>query len=113
MRAPLLAFLAASSAAAFTMQQPVRVADTALNMDRRAAMAGLAGMVVGPAMASAKPASTFFWDDQIETVFEEAQMPTGGKLDLNAAFVVSRSAIGYCGAFCGMNSELIPSLHLI
>lgn len=38
--------------------------------------------------AEAKPASTFFFDEKIETVHEPSQMPTNGKFDLNAAFVV-------------------------
>ena len=33
--------------------------------------------------------STWFFDDKIEQVREESQMPTGGKLDLNNAAVVS------------------------
>lgn len=49
------------------------------------------GAILGctPGLASAKAASTFFYDDQIENVREESQMYTGGKLDLNSAFVVS------------------------
>ena len=51
-----------------------------------AAMASLFGL---PQTANAKAASTFFLDETIETVREPSQMYTGGKLDLNAAFVVS------------------------
>lgn len=93
MRRFLLAALLASSANAFTLVQPTTRADTALSatMDRRSVMAGLAASIVTttmtPGVASAGPASTFFWDDQIENVREEAQMHTGGKIDLNAAFV--------------------------
>lgn len=45
---------------------------------------------VGPkenVVAHAKAASTFFYDETIETVQEPAQMPTGDKVDLNSAFV--------------------------
>ena len=45
-------------------------------------------LLATPAIANAKPASTFFYDDKIEFVKEESQMYTGGKLDLNSAFVV-------------------------
>ena len=33
-------------------------------------------------------ASTWFFDEHIEDVQEEAQMPTGDKIDLNSAIVV-------------------------
>ena len=45
--------------------------------------------MAAPAIANAKPASTWFFDEHIEDVKEEAQMRTNGKLDINAAFVVS------------------------
>ena len=35
--------------------------------------------------------STFFFDENIEKVREESQMPTGGKVDLNNAAVVSEA----------------------
>ena len=44
--------------------------------------------ISAPQQAQAKAASTFFFDEKIETVMEPAQMATGDKLDLNAAFVV-------------------------
>lgn len=64
---------------------------TALNVRRRDILlsAGIAGLVLLPTNdATAKPASTFFYDEKIEFVKEESQMPTGGKIDLNSAFVV-------------------------
>lgn len=76
------------------MQQVPR-SEMALSMDRRQMIAtGIATVIAGPSMAQAKPASTWFFDENIENVKEEAQMKTSGKLDINAAFVVS------CYYFC-------------
>ena len=65
---------------------------TELDMERRhfcaAATLGFLGGL--PPIANAKPASTWFWDEQIENVHEPAQQATDGRLDLNSAFVVSR-----------------------
>lgn len=64
---------------------------TFLEMERRAfhqaVLTTLGGILAVPAMASAKAASTFFFDDDL--VQEPAQQYTGGKMDVNAAFVVS------------------------
>jgi hypothetical protein len=51
------------------------------------AISGLVGFVAAPHPATAK-GSTFFYDEKIEFVKEESQMPTNGKVDLNSAFVV-------------------------
>ncbi|CAB9499103.1 12 kDa extrinsic protein [Seminavis robusta] len=75
------------SASAFVVPQSVRPLETALAMDRREVLAGVAGLIAMPAIANAKPASTWFFDEHIEDVREESQMATGGKLDINAAFV--------------------------
>jgi hypothetical protein len=63
---------------------------TQLNLERRNLLAGIFGVVVAPAIANAK-GSTWFYDQMIETEQEPAQMYTGGKVDLNAAMVVSKS----------------------
>mmetsp|Transcript_36441 Transcript_36441/g.75843 ORF Transcript_36441/g.75843 Transcript_36441/m.75843 type:complete len:159 (-) Transcript_36441:832-1308(-) len=62
---------------------------TELQMERRDLLAaGALGLILAaPKVAEAKPASTFFFDEHIETVREEAQLATGGRLDLNSAFV--------------------------
>jgi hypothetical protein len=78
---------------AFTARLTHRPAvDTSLAMERRefheALLTILGGVLAVPTVASAKPASTFFFDD--ESVQEPAQQSTGGKVDVNAAFVVSR-----------------------
>lgn len=68
-------------------------------MDRRDFVLGVATGVVAaaavgmPAVASAKPASTWFYDDS-ETR-EPSQQATDGRLDLNSAFVVSAHIIIY------------------
>ena len=59
-------------------------------MDRRQVIAAGISLIAGPAIANAKPSSTWFFDENIENVREESQMRTGGKLDINAAFVVSQ-----------------------
>eukprot|EP00977_Amphora_coffeiformis_P007189 scaffold1564_cov174-Amphora_coffeaeformis.AAC.27 len=60
---------------------------TELDMNRRhfcaAAALGFLGSL--PAVANAKPASTWFWDEQMENVYESAQQATDGRLDLNSA----------------------------
>ena len=63
--------------------------NTQLEMHRRDFMyAGLMGLVAQPAISHAA-GSTFFFDDKIELVQEEAQMRTGNRIDVNNAFVVS------------------------
>jgi hypothetical protein len=62
---------------------------TKLHLQRRDILiSGIATLFTIPGVAVAKPASTFFYDEKIEFVKEESQMPTGGKVDLNSAFVV-------------------------
>jgi hypothetical protein len=78
---------------AFTAHLSRRPSDTSLAMERRefheAILTILGGILAVPTVASAKPASTFFFDD--ESVQEPAQQSTGGKVDVNAAFVVSEA----------------------
>lgn len=70
--------------------KPVKHLTTKLHSDRRdfcfAAGLGLLGAM--PAAANAKAASTWFFDEKIEQVFEPSQQATDGRLDLNNAFVV-------------------------
>ena len=62
---------------------------TKLHILRRDVLiSGIVTFLLVPDLAMAKPASTFFYDEKIEFVKEESQMPTGGKVDLNSAFVV-------------------------
>jgi hypothetical protein len=56
-----------------------------------AAAAVTMGLIASPEQAKAKPASTFFFEDNM--VNEPSQMATDGKTDVNAAFVV-RSLLG-------------------
>jgi hypothetical protein len=64
-------------------------------MNRRdvafAAAALTMGLIASPEQSQAKPASTFFFEDNM--VNEPSQMATDGKTDVNAAFVV-RSLLG-------------------
>jgi hypothetical protein len=88
MRIAILLSLAAS-AIAFVPAVEKRIT-TQLNLERRDVLiTGIMGLIAAPGLASAKPASTFFYDDKIEFVKEESQQATGGKVDLNSAFVVS------------------------
>ena len=79
---------------------------TQLDMERRDVflITGILGLAAAPGLAHAK-GSTFFYDDKIEEVREQSQMPTGGKLDLNSAFVVSgcvmRRVSCVCVQLCG------------
>lgn len=61
---------------------------TQLDLDRRGFCAAALGLLI-PSVANAKPASTWFFDEKIEEVYEPAQQATDGRLDLNSAFVVS------------------------
>lgn len=65
-------------------------AATELSAQRRDVLLGglVLGLLSAPSLASAKAASTFFYDEHIEEVFEPSQMRTDGRLDLNSAFVV-------------------------
>lgn len=94
-----LALVALTTAFSPVVQK--KTSTTKLALERRDVLAGLAGMVALPGMAHASShalqnregththGSTFFFDDNIEKVREEAQMPTDGKVDLNNAAVVS------------------------
>ena len=87
LRVLLVSLLAMTAGAFAPMPQQKRV-ETALAMDRRTMLiAGLSGLATLPAVTNAKPASTWFFDENIENVREASQMRTNGKLDLNSAFV--------------------------
>jgi hypothetical protein len=78
------------SSLAFTPVTKIHSFATKLYVQRRDILiSGIATLLTVPGVAVAKPASTFFYDEKIEFVKEESQMPTGGKVDLNSAFVVS------------------------
>jgi len=96
-----LAFLFASVAAAFTQQTTTRTTTELSAINRRDVFAGIAAAIVTvPQVAIAEShanqnragshthGSTFFFDDQIENVYEESQQATGDKLDINGAVVV-------------------------
>lgn len=94
MRIPLIVLSLFASAVAFVpaVQKKV-ITSTQLNLERRDVLiTGIMGLIAAPGIATAK-GSTFFYDDKIEQVREESQMPTGGKVDLNSAFVVSRGCV--------------------
>ena len=92
MRLFSLFVLLGSSVFAFTPVTQKPTFATKLQVQRRDVLvSGIATLLTVPGVAVAKPASTFFYDDKIEFVKEESQMPTGGKVDLNSAFVVSCS----------------------
>jgi len=76
-----------ASAAAFAPAVKTDGPRTVLDVHRRDVLAGFAGMLAAPTIANAA-GSTFFFDDKIETVKEASQMATGGRVDLNNAFVV-------------------------
>lgn len=85
-------------------------------MDRRgfcitAALGVLSGL---PAVANAKPASTWFFDEKIEEVYEPAQQATDGRLDLNSAFVVrniNMKCVGTTPGVSRLSNECLHSLH--
>lgn len=65
---------------------------TELGIERRdVVITGIAALIAAPRLAQAKGSSTWFYDEKIETVKEASQMPTDGRLDVNAAFVVRHS----------------------
>lgn len=76
---------ATAFAPAIKTKQPL----TKLDVHRRDVLiTALGGLLIAPHVAEAA-GSTFFFDDKIETVREPSQMHTGGKIDLNSAFIVS------------------------
>jgi hypothetical protein len=86
MRAILISLLVLEARAFAPM--PLQRPETAVAMERREVLiAGLIGLATLPAVANARPASTWFFDENIENVKEESQMRTDGRLDINAAFV--------------------------
>jgi hypothetical protein len=89
MRFFLLVLSFAASAIAFSplIQVEKKTSSTQLGLKRRDLLTGFAVLVAAPTIASAS-SSTWFFNENIENVKEENQMPTDGKLDLNAAFVV-------------------------
>ena len=91
------------------------------SMDRRHVLVTLATLVLAPQHVEATPlavhnrkgvsaSSTWFFDEKIDQVHEEAQMPTGDKLDLNSAIVVRGNTV-YEGMYGWV--VLSPSLSLI
>jgi hypothetical protein len=85
----LLGLLIVTTAIAFSPATMKKASKTQLSIHRRDFLtSGIVGLMIVPEIASAK-GSTFFYDEKIEFVKEESQMPTGGKVDLNSAFVVS------------------------
>lgn len=103
MRILLSTLLVAVATAFQPIQTPQRVA-TKLEVARRDVLVTIVGGVLAPAAAanalshgmqnregSHTHGSTWFFDENIENVREESQMPTGGKLDLNGATVVRSS----------------------
>jgi hypothetical protein len=96
----LLVLFLVATAEAFTPPilrlQKTQDTSTQLSLKRRDLLiTGIMGLLaVEPAIANAK-GSTWFYDDKIEEVREENQMSTGGKVDLNSAFVV-RTQVRFC-----------------
>ena len=89
MRFSLLLALFAPAALAFVPAIQKAPVATKLDMERRDLLiTGVMGLVAAPGIANAA-GSTFFFDDKIEEVREPQQMATGGKIDLNSAYVVS------------------------
>lgn len=77
---------------AFAPQADIRRANTALEaVSRRDALAsGVSAILVG---ITAAPRSSSAFSQQLdEKEVEPAQLPTGGKYDLNSAFVVSHDS---------------------
>lgn len=95
-----IVFIALTFAACVTAFSPsVRIqkktaSTTQLDLGRRELLTGLAGLLAAPSLANAA-GSTFFFDDKIEEVIEPSQLATGGKLDINAAPVVSDGCRGF------------------
>lgn len=98
----MIFFLSFAATVAFVPVQQSSHVETALAMDRREmvatgmSMAALA-MIPRVAVARSTAGSTWFYDDGIEDIGEDSQMPdsSGGKLDINKAFVVSQSTSGW------------------
>jgi len=89
MRLSLLLPLFVPTAVAFlpAIQKTPVATTTKLDMERRDVLiTGIMGLVAAPGLAQAT-GSTFFYDDKIEEVREPQQMATGGKVDLNSAYV--------------------------
>jgi len=85
MRLALLLLAPAAALAFVPAIQKTSTSATKLDMERRDVLiTGIMGLVAAPAMAQAA-ASTNFYEDKTEA----SQMATGGKVDLNSAFVVS------------------------
>jgi len=83
----LLTLVAATSA--FAPAIKTKKPATKLDVSRRDVFAGIAGLVAAAPVVANAAGSTFFVDDKIELLRPEpSQMATGGKIDLNNAFVV-------------------------
>lgn len=116
MRVLLALFFAvfASASAFVPIAHKAKVSTTSLTAERRdviSTMAATMFAVTGlPQLANAKPASTFFFED--EKVREPSQQATGGKLDINSAFVVRSLLEPQCSHQCFFVPERFSSLSL-
>ena len=91
MRVLLALFALFASASAFApIAHKAKVSTTSLTAERRDVISTMAVAMLAvtglPELANAKGSSTFFFED--EKVREPSQQATGGKLDINSAFVV-------------------------
>jgi hypothetical protein len=97
----LLSLILLTVATAFAPRPTQTKSTTVLALNRRELLTAIPLVVVAPLVANAEShasqnragshthGSTFFFDEQIENVYEESQQPTGNKLDINGAIVVS------------------------
>lgn len=93
----LVAFTLMTMATGFTLNQKSLRASSGLmaTTNRRDALAVVViGLIALPELSYAKPASTFFFEDNLTN--EPSQMATDGKTDLNAAFVVRANKDKQC-----------------
>ena len=106
MRLSLLIIAGLCAVSGFAPSMCKTTTTTQLDLQRREPLVDIFGLVAAPAIANAK-GSTWFYDQKIETVQEDAQMHTGGRVDLNLtppctgtievmAFVAWLSSIGRC-----------------
>jgi len=96
MRVLLALFALFASASAFApIAHKAKVSTTSLTAERRDVISTMAVAMLAvtglPELANAKGSSTFFFED--EKVREPSQQATGGKLDINSAFVGDYKAL--------------------
>ena len=109
----ILATLTALTAAFAPQTVKATKTSSELGMDRRQFCATATLGFLGGLPAIAKPASTWFWDEKIENVYEPAQQATDGRLDLNNAFVVSEIFLKYdAPRSAGRNRQKTHLSHL-